>query len=135
MRQGKRAEVRGSRPDVGIIAGMTFRLMIVAGEPSGDAHAASLIESISGAGTNSKIEWFGAAGPKMRAAGVESIVNTDELAIVGMVEVGRVLPRFWKLFQLLRQTAVEKKPDAVILVDWPEFNMKLARALHKRGIR
>src|SRR5258708_2466890 len=54
---------------------------------------------------------------------------------MGMIEVGRVLPRFWKLFQLLRQTAVEKKPDAVIPVDWPEFNMKLARVLHKRGIR
>jgi lipid-A-disaccharide synthase len=121
--------------DIGMIAGMTFRLMIVAGEPSGDAHAASLIESISGAGSNSEIQWFGAAGPKMRAAGVESIVNTDELAIVGMVEVGRVLPRFWKVFQLLKQTAVQKKPDAVILVDWPEFNMKLARVLHKRGIR
>src|SRR6266404_1157024 len=135
MRQGKRGGVRGSRLDVGIIAGMTFRLMIVAGEPSGDAHAAYLIESISRAGTDSKIEWFGAVGPKMRAAGVESIVNTDELAIMGMIEVGRVLPRFWKVFQLLKQTAIQKKPDAVILVDWPEFNMKLARVLHKRGIR
>jgi len=49
--------------------------------------------------------------------------------------VGRVFGKFWRAFKLLKQAAVENKPDAVILVDWPEFNLRLARALHKKNIK
>ncbi len=71
----------------------------------------------------------------MRAAGVETIVNADDLAIMGIVEVGRVLPRFYRAYRKLRAAAIEKKPDAVILVDWPEFNLRLATSLHRRGLK
>lgn len=110
-----------------------LRLMIVAGEPSGDAHAASLVKALRSAAPNSQL--FGATGPLMRAAGVETVVNSDELAIVGIVEVTRVFPKFLRAFRELRKAALEKKPDAVILVDWPEFNLRLAKALHRRGLR
>jgi len=70
----------------------------------------------------------------MRDAGVESIVNADELAIMGLWEVGRALPRFWRAFGELKRAAAERKPVAVILVDWPEFNLRLARWLHRRQI-
>ena len=80
-----------------------------------------------------QLEFFGATGPLMRAAGVESIVRSDDLAILGLVEIGRALPKFWSAYKLLKQAALERKPDAVILVDWPDFNLKLARALHRRG--
>jgi lipid-A-disaccharide synthase len=71
----------------------------------------------------------------LRAAGVEAIVRTDDLAIMGLVEIGRVLPKFWRAFRLLKQAAIERQPQAVILVDWPDFNLKLARALHRRGLK
>ena len=109
--------------------------MIVAGEPSGDAHAASLVNALRAVEPETKLEIFGATGPLMRAAGVESIVRSDDLAILGLLEIGRALPKFWRAYKLLRQAAIENKPAVVVLVDWPDFNLKLARALHRRGLK
>jgi lipid-A-disaccharide synthase len=106
--------------------------MIVAGEPSGDAHAAVLVKALR---EHADLELFGATGPLMRDAGVETIVNSDELAIMGIVEVGRVFPKFLRAFRQLKATAIERSPDAVVLVDWPEFNLRLASALHRRGLK
>ena len=107
--------------------------MIVAGEPSGDAHAAALVNALRE--KESRLQCFGATGPLMRAAGVETVVNSDDLAIMGIVEVGVVLPRFIRAFRKLKAAAVQRSPDAVILVDWPEFNLRLASALHRRGLK
>ena len=107
--------------------------MIVAGEPSGDAHAASLVSALHAQAPDTS--FFGATGPLMRAAGVETVVNSDSLAIMGIVEVGQVLPRFMRAFRDLKSAAIEHKPAAVILVDWPEFNLRLATSLHRRGIK
>jgi lipid-A-disaccharide synthase len=107
--------------------------MIVAGEPSGDAHAAALVNALQK--KLADVECFGATGPLLRAAGVETIVNSDELAIMGILEVARVLPKFISAFRKLKAAASERRPDAVILVDWPEFNLRLATALHRRGIK
>jgi lipid-A-disaccharide synthase len=112
-----------------------FRLMIVAGEASGDAHAASLVRALREAKPQVDLDFFGATGNLMRAAGVESIVRSDDLAILGLLEIGGALPKFWRAYKLLKQAAIERKPDAVILVDWPDFNLKLARALHHRGLK
>ena len=113
----------------------SFRLMIVAGEPSGDAHGASLVEALRSIASDVEFECFGATGPSMRKAGVETIVNSDTLAIMGILEVARVLPRFIGAFRSLKEAAVKRSPDAVILVDWPEFNLRLATALHRRGLK
>jgi lipid-A-disaccharide synthase len=110
-----------------------LKLMIVAGEPSGDAHAASLVKALRA--NASEIEFFGATGPLMRAEGVETTVNSDSLAIMGIVEVARVLPRFIRAFRTLKAAAIKNKPDAVVLVDWPEFNLRLASSLHRQGIK
>jgi lipid-A-disaccharide synthase len=110
-----------------------LKLMIVAGEPSGDAHAASLVKALRQ--TDHEIEFFGATGPLMRAEGVETTVNSDSLAIMGIVEVARVLPRFVRAFRTLKAAAVTRKPDAVVLVDWPEFNLRLASSLHRQGLK
>jgi len=106
--------------------------MIVAGEPSGDAHAAALVKALR---EHADLDLFGATGPLMRDAGVETIVNSDELAIMGIVEVGRVFPKFLRAFRKLKAAAIERAPDAVVLVDWPEFNLRLASALHRRGLK
>jgi len=106
--------------------------MIVVGEPSGDAHAAALVRALQQRG---EIDFFGATGPLMRDAGVETIVNSDELAIMGIVEVGRVFRKFLSAFRKLKAAAIERSPDAVVLVDWPEFNLRLASTLHRRGLK
>ncbi len=109
--------------------------MVVAGEASGDAHAAALVDALREAEPNKQLEFFGATGPLMRAAGVESVVDTEALSILGLVEIASALPKFWRAYNLLKRTALERKPDAVILVDWPDFNLKLARTLHRRGLK
>ena len=112
-----------------------YRIMIVAGEPSGDAHAAGLVHALRKAKPQAQFEFFGGAGPLLREAGVDAIVSTDDLAILGLLEIGGTLPKFWRAYKLLKQAAIERQPDAVILVDWPDFNLKLARAIHRRGLR
>lgn len=113
----------------------TLRLMIVAGEPSGDAHAAALVNALRSKAADRVLEVFGATGPSLRAAGVETIVATDHLSILGLLEIGSALPKFLRAYKQLKQAAVEKQADAVILVDWPDFNLPLARALHRRGFK
>ena len=109
--------------------------MIVAGEPSGDAHAAKLVRALRQADPEAEWRFSGATGPLLRAAGVQSVVTSDDLAIMGIMEVGRVFGKFWRAFKLLKHAAVENRPDAVILVDWPEFNLRLARSLHKNNLK
>jgi lipid-A-disaccharide synthase len=112
-----------------------LRIMIVAGEASGDAHAAALVNALRKTRPDARFEFFGATGPLLRAAGVDPIVRTDDLAILGLLEIGGALPKFWRAYKLLKRSAIERKPDAVILVDWPDFNLRLAHALHRRGLK
>src|SRR5437667_2010530 len=112
-----------------------LRLMIVAGEASGDAHAAALVSALRAAAPEIQFEFFGSTGTQMRAAGVDSVVRRDDLAILGLWEIGRALPRFWRAFGELKRAAVARKPDVVILVDWPDFNLRLAQWLHRRSFR
>ncbi|MDT7543458.1 MAG: lipid-A-disaccharide synthase [Acidobacteriota bacterium] len=109
--------------------------MIVAGEPSGDAHAASLVRALRESGPETSFEFFGGTQGLMRAEGVETIVPTDELSITGLVEIGSALPRFWRAYKRLRDAGLALRPDCVVLVDFPDFNLRLARAFHARGIR
>ena len=112
-----------------------LKVMIVAGEPSGDAHAAALVNAMREATPNDQLNFFGATGPLMRAARVESVIHSDDLAIVGLLEIGSALPKFWSAFKKFKQAAIEHKPEAVVLVDWPDFNMRLARRLHLDGFK
>src|SRR5947207_14309329 len=118
-----------------ILENLTLHLMIVAGEASGDAHAASLVRALRAEAPSVEFEFFGATGALMRKAGVESVVRSDDLAILGLVEIAQSLPKFWRAFQMLKRTGVERRPDAVILVDWPDFNLRRARSLPRRGLR
>jgi lipid-A-disaccharide synthase len=109
--------------------------MIVVGEASGDAHAAHLVEALRQSAPEISWEFFGSTGQKLRDAGVETIVKADDLAIMGLLEIGKALPMFWNVFKKLKQAAIEQKPDAVVLVDFPDFNMKLAKSLKKVGLK
>ena len=108
--------------------------MIVAGEASGDLHAAKLVHELRVA-ANERVRFFGAAGPLMREAGVEAVLQSDDLAIVGVLEIATALPLFLRAFKSLKKAARERKPDVAVLVDFPDFNLKLAKALKKQGTR
>ena len=112
-----------------------YKIMIVAGEASGDLHAAKLVAALRDRSGGASLNFFGAAGEKMRAEGVEAIVRADDLSIVGLLEIGRSLPMFIRTFQTLKRAAITRMPDAIVLVDFPDFNMKLAKSLSKRGCR
>jgi lipid-A-disaccharide synthase len=109
-----------------------LRIMIVAGEASGDAHAAKLVRALRG--ERPSTTFFGSAGPKMRDESVEAIVQSDELAVVGLLEIASALPMFISSFRKLTHAAQARKPDLVILVDFPDFNLRLARSLKKMGL-
>ena len=110
-------------------------LMIVAGEASGDAHAAKLVRALRAAAPAVEFEFYGATGHNLREAGVATIVSSDNFSIVGLPEIARALPMFWKAFRVLKREAVRRKPDAVILVDFPDFNLKLAKSLKKQNLK
>ena len=113
----------------------SLSVMIVAGEASGDLHAAKLVNAIRELARGRDVLFFGAAGPLMREAGVEAIVEADGLSIVGLLEIGRALPMFLRTFSALKKAADERRPDVAVLVDFPDFNLKLAKALKKRGVK
>src|SRR5712691_8272048 len=79
-----------------------LKLMIVAGEASGDAHAAALVRALREATPEKQIDFFGSTGAQMRAAGVDSIVDADKLAILGLWEIASALPKFWRAFRKLK---------------------------------
>ena len=110
-----------------------LRIMIVAGEASGDSHSAKLVRELRDSAGD--VEFFGCAGPKMREAGVEAIVNADGLSVVGLPEIARALPTFIRAFRRLKSAAIARRPDVVVLVDFPDFNLQLARSLKNKGFK
>ncbi len=112
-----------------------IKLMLVAGEASGDKHAAHLAAALKAINPSTRFEFFGSGGDEMRAVGVETLVDVRELAIMGALEVAAALPKFLRVFRQLREAANAQKPAAVILVDWPEFNLRLAKKLKRDGHR
>ena len=113
----------------------TIQLMLVAGEASGDKHGANLVRALRALRPDIDWQCFGAGGEEMRAAGVETLVDAKEVAIMGALEVARALPKFLSVFRRLRATAQARQPALVVLIDWPEFNLRLAKKLHRDGQR
>jgi lipid-A-disaccharide synthase len=109
------------------------KIMIVAGETSGDRHGAKLAAELLSLKPDASL--FGSAGPRMREAGVDAVVAADDLSVVGILEIAGSLPMFLSAFRKLAKAADERKPDVAVLIDFPEFNLKLARSLKKRGIK
>ena len=90
--------------------------MLVAGEESGDAHAAALVGALRERAPAARFEFFGSTGKALRGAGVESVVREDDLAITGLLEIARALPRFLAAYRALKRAALARRPDAVVLV-------------------
>ena len=109
-----------------------MRVFISAGEASGDALGAALLEELIKKIPDTKS--FGMGGPRMRALGFETFRDSNSLGVVGLFEVLRHLPRLFRLKDELADHAIEQKSDLAILIDVPDFNIRLAKRLKKAGI-
>ncbi len=107
-------------------------VMIVAGEASGDKHAALLVKSLK---ERSEIRVIGIGGDKMEAAGVELIHHAREMSVMGFTEILSKIPFLRKVRRDLLETIKDEKPTAVILVDYPGFNLRFASLARKSGIK
>jgi lipid-A-disaccharide synthase len=123
------------------------RILISAGEASGDMYGAQLIEALRqkaaemrsaghpGAGVpTQEIQFFGAGGDRMRSGGCEIVVDAKDLAVVGITEILSHLPKILGLYRKLIRAADEKRPALAIVIDAPAFNWRVARQMRKRGI-
>jgi lipid-A-disaccharide synthase len=109
--------------------------MIVAGEASGDKHGAALARALVELYPETRFEIFGSGGDEMRRAGVETLVDAREVAIIGVPEIIRALRKLFRAYRTLVIAARKRRPDVIVLVDWPDFNMRLARRLHREGFK
>ncbi len=109
-----------------------MRVALVAGEASGDTLGAGLILALRRRLPDA--EFFGVAGPKMRAAGCEVWEPAESLAVMGLYDVLRELPRLWRLISRLRASFIAARPDVFVGIDAPDTNLRLARSLHRAGI-
>ncbi len=108
------------------------RILISAGEPSGDLHGAGVARALRQQWPDAELYGFG--GSLMRGAGVTLHAHVDDLAVMGFAEVARHLPFFLKLLRDTRHGLDAAPPDLVIPIDYPGFNMRLARMAKERGI-
>jgi lipid-A-disaccharide synthase len=109
-----------------------LRVGLVAGESSGDTLGADLIHALRRHAPDTK--FFGIAGPKMQAAGCEVWEPAESLAVMGLFEIVRHLPRLLRLRARIRALFLAAKPDVFVGIDAPEFNLRLARDLRSAGI-
>jgi lipid-A-disaccharide synthase len=108
-----------------------LRVAIVAGEASGDALGAALIGALR---AHTAVEFRGVAGPAMRAAGCEVLADAHELAVMGLIEPLKHLPRLWRLRSRLLTQLMNWQPSVFIGVDAPAFNLNLAAHFKRRGV-
>ena len=109
-----------------------LRVGLVAGEASGDTLGADLIHSLRRRAPDT--QFFGVAGPKMQAAGCESWEPAESLAVMGLFDVLRDLPRLARLLARIKRMFLTARPDVFIGIDAPDTNLRLARTLHAAGI-
>jgi len=105
--------------------------LIVAGEASGDQHAAALAAELH---RRAGVAWFGVGGNQMAAAGVELITHARELSVLGIFELLEHLPRLYRFERRLRAEILRRRPRFAVLVDLPGINLRLSAFLHRNGI-
>jgi len=107
-------------------------VMISCGEPSGDLYAGALATALRR--QRPDVDIFGFGGPRLAAAGGRLLGSYEGLAVTGLSEVLRTLPRTWRMYRHLIEQAERLRPDVFVAIDFADFNFRLGQALHKRGI-
>lgn len=108
-----------------------MKIMLSAGEASGDLHGANLAEALKA--VDPQVELIGMGGEQMRKAGVRIVYDIKNLGVIGIGEIIKKIPFFYKLRTFLVNTMKEEKPDALVCIDYPGFNMKLIEKAKEAG--
>jgi lipid-A-disaccharide synthase len=107
-------------------------ILVSAGEASGDLYASLVVEELRRILPDTT--FFGCTGPRLRASGVQTVVDAASLAVVGLIEVVSHIPRIYGEYRKLLAAASARRPDLAILTDSPDFHLRVARRLHRQGI-
>jgi lipid-A-disaccharide synthase len=115
---------------------MSPTIFISAGEASGEHYGALLITALKKqlAAAGETAEFFGMGGERMQAAGLERVVRSEDMAVMGLTEVVLHLPRIYREFRKLKQAIRTRRPSVAVLIDFPEIHFRLAREFHRLGI-
>ena len=108
-------------------------IMIIAGEASGDMHGAHLVREM--LRINPALNFYGIGGNKLKQEGVHLLASASDMAVVGLTEVVSRLGSILKIMRMMKRSLDERRPDLVILIDYPDFNLPLAKAAQKKGIK
>lgn len=108
-------------------------LLMVAGEASGDLKGARLLARLRS--IEPRLRPFGLGGEELRAGGLETLADSSEVAVVGITEALKVLPRARRIYRRLLAAVEERRAEAAVLIDFAEFNLRLARDLERRGLK
>ena len=111
---------------------MPLKVMLIAGEASGDLHGGKLVAALRG--LEPELELFGVGGDRMAAAGMELYYHVNDLAYIGFIEVARHYLYFRRVFNRLIEVVKSRRPEVVVLIDYPGFNLRFAKAVKKLGI-
>jgi len=113
---------------------MPRKILVSAGEASGDLYASLVVEALRRQSDAAGTDFFGCTGPRLRAAGVRTVVDAASLAVVGLAEVIGHLPRIYREYHKLLAAAEAERPDLALLTDSPDFHLRVARRLAARGV-
>jgi lipid-A-disaccharide synthase len=108
------------------------KILLVAGEVSGDLHGAHLIEAIQR--IDPEVQFFGIGGENLKRMGMRLLYHSYSLSVVGITEAFLKLKTVFKALRGLKKSMDREKPDLIILIDFPEFNLRLAKIAHQRDI-
>lgn len=107
------------------------KIFLSAGEASGEHYGAALIPALQALIPGAS--FFGLGGQRMEALGMRRIVRAEEVAVMGITEVVRHMPRIYGEYRKLKRSIAQERPDLAILIDFPDVNLALARRLHEQG--
>ncbi len=115
---------------------MSPSIFISAGEASGEHYGALLITALKKqlAAAGQTAQFFGMGGERMQAAGLERVVRSEDMAVMGLTEVVLHLPRIYREFRKLKQAIRARRPSVAVLIDFPEIHFRLAREFHRLGV-
>ena len=115
---------------------MSPTIFVSAGEASGEHYGALLIDALKRqlAAVGREAAFFGMGGERMVGAGLERVVRSEDMAVMGITEVIRHLPRIYREFRRLKQAIRARRPDVAVLIDFPDIHFKLAEEFHRLGV-
>jgi lipid-A-disaccharide synthase len=115
---------------------MPSTIFISAGEASGEHYGALLVTALQHqlAAAGQSAQFFGMGGPRMAAAGLECVVRSEDMAVMGLTEVVRHLPRIYGEYRRLKRSIRDRRPSVAVLIDFPEIHFRLAKEFHRLGI-